>query len=503
MTKNKKVIKAVATVTVFSVFTRALSFLFKIYLSRTLGAEVVGLYQICISIFYLFAALSASGLPVVLSRKTSENRALKKNENFSLLSSALFIGIILSITIVIILTLAKPLLPYILSDPKTIPLFIIMFPAIISTTIYGIIRGWFWGKKKFLAFSITETVEEVFRILFSVLFVSGVISGISGAYGVALAFTVSDFFVALILIIMFFAKGGKISKPSKIKEIFLPAIPITAMRVFGCLIATFTAVILPARLVASGLTVPEATASFGRIAGMANPLILAPNAIISSLAIVLVPEMSETGIKKNYSALNKHINNGISFSLFISGTFLLCYYALGEEITTLLFHDSISGVYLQWATFLMLPICISQMTMSALNSIGLEGRTFLNYICGTVFMMLGIYFLPKYMGIYSVIVATMLSLLTSSILNLLMLHKKTSFHLYFIKDLVKVIVFILPSSFFASSLNGLIAGKSAIVGLILGCMGGIIMYISLLIITDTIDVKGFIKLKTSPKIISL
>ena len=498
MTKRKKVIKAVATVSIFSVFTRSLSFIFKIYLSRVLGAEVVGLYQICISIFYLFAALSASGIPVVLSRKTSEKRALGEKPDSSLVSSALCIGFSLSITLVIILVLAKPILPKILSDPKTLPLFLIMMPAIISTTLYNIIRGWFWGKKQFLSFSVTETIEEVFRILFSVLLVSGFLSGISGAYAVALAFTISDIFVALILIIMFFAKGGRLTKPTKLKEIFVPSLPVTAMRVFGSLIATLTALILPARLAASGLSVSEATASFGRIAGMANPLILAPNAIISSLAIVLVPEMSETGIKKNYHALNKHINTGISFAILISGVFMLCYYSLGEEITVLLYNDKISGQYLQWATFLMIPICICQLTQSALNSIGKEKKTFLNYICGTMLMIAGIYLLPKYMGIYSVIVATMLSLVTTSILNLITLNRLTKFQPLFAKNMIKTVLFIFPCGFFATSIYGIFASIKVIL-LILAIIFGILMYVILLITTDTIDIKGLLKLKLKEK----
>ena len=69
-----KLFRAVTVVTMFSVITRALSFLFKIYLSRTLGAEVMGLYQIALSMFFLFSALSASGLQTVLSRKTAELR---------------------------------------------------------------------------------------------------------------------------------------------------------------------------------------------------------------------------------------------------------------------------------------------------------------------------------------------------------------------------------------------------------------------------------------------
>lgn len=499
MAKNKKVIKAVATVTVFSVFTRGLSFIFKIYLSRALGAETVGLYQICISMFYMFACLSASGIPLVLSRRTAEERVMGGKNEASLLSSALLMGVCISLTTVVILSICKPLLPKLLSDSKTVPMFLIMLPAIVSTTIYSIIRGWFWGRKQFTSFSITETVEEVFRILFSVILVSGVISGISGAYGIALAFTISDILVAIILLVMFFAKGGRIVKPTKIKEIFMPSIPISAMRLFGGLIATLIAVMLPARLIAAGSSVSEATANFGRIAGMANPLILAPNAIISSLAIVLIPEMSENGIKNDFVSLNRHINSGINFALIICGAFMLCFLALGEELTFFLFEDRVSGQYLQVATFIMLPMTIAQLTQSAMNSIGLELKAFINYITGTVLMVLSIYFLPAIIGIYAVAVATFLSLVTSSIMNLFTLKKHTGFHMLFLKNLVLVSVFVVPCSFFSFSIYGILEKALHGFALFFALPMGFLMYVALCSATDLVNIKGFARLRLSQK----
>lgn len=494
MTKNNIAVKAVATVTVFSVFTRGLAFIFKIYLAQALGAEAMGLYQICLSLFYLFASLSASGLPLVLSRKTAENAALGKKEDPSLFSSTLVMGVSVALATILVLFLAKPILPRLAGNPKTLPLLLVMLPAVFSTTIYSVIRGWFWGRKQFTYFSITETAEELLRILFSVLFVSGIIAGVSGAYGIALAFTVSDFSVAVILLIMFFVKGGRISKPAKIKEIFLPALPISAMRVFGSLIATLLAVMLPARLAAAGMSVSEATASFGRIAGMANPLILAPNAIISSLAIVLIPEMSASGAKKEYITLNRHINSGINFSLLISGVFIAAYLPLGKYITQFLFKDTISGEYLMYATFLMIPMCISQMTQSALNSIGMEFKAFKNYLIGTVFMLLAIYFLPKYIGIYASAVASFLSMTINSVVNIFSLRKRTGYTPAFWKILVMTLIFLFPSAFFAYSVYGLCKGIG-VFGLAFAIIAGCLMYGVLCVVTDLVDIKGFLRMK--------
>lgn len=496
MKKPKKFVGAVATVTVFGVFTRVLSFIFKIFLSRTLGAEVLGLYQIALSVFFLFASLSATGLPTVLSRKIAEQEALGKTENFSLVNSALIMGICIALSLVAILGLLKNFVGFLFADPLAQPLFFIMLPALLSTTMYSIIRGWFWGKKSFTAFSITETLEEVLRISFSIFFISGIISGISGAVAIAVAFTISDAVVAVVLIIIYFAKGGKLQKPKDLKNILLPSLPVTAMRTLSSLLGTLIAIILPIRLMSFGMTSSQATASFGRIAGMANPLILAANSFIGSVSIVLVPEMSANGVKKEYSKLNRHLNNGLNFSFLISGLFMVAYIALGREITMLLYNDAISGQYLEFAAYLMLPMGLSQLTQSALNSIGREKIAFINYVIGNIFMVILIYILPQYIGIYSVAVATMTSLIVTSTLNIYSLRQYTDFGFHFVKHLITVLLYIFPSAFLAQSVAALIGAKLHILGLFAGVICGIIMYALLCVTTDFVDVKGFIKLRS-------
>ena len=65
---------------IFSIVTRLLSFFFKIYLSRRVGAEVLGLFQMTASVFALFCTIAGSGIPLMLSRKTAELTALKGRE---------------------------------------------------------------------------------------------------------------------------------------------------------------------------------------------------------------------------------------------------------------------------------------------------------------------------------------------------------------------------------------------------------------------------------------
>lgn len=492
MKKSKKIVGAVATVAVFGVFTRLIGFLFKIYLSRALGAEALGLYQIALSVFFLFSSLSSSGVAQIISRKTAECNAIGSKAVPSLFGSALFICTTTSVSVAVVLMLFKDNLTFLFSNVAAHPLFLIMIPALISTSISGIVRGWLWGEKQFTAFSATETIEESLRILVSIFFLCGVIGTLQGVYAIAYAFTVSDIIAVIILLIIFFCKGGKISKPSELKSVLVPSIPITAMHVCSSLISTLVAFILPLRLISFGMAGSEATAAYGRIAGMANPLLFAPNAIIGSLCVVLIPELSANMIKQNYCTLNKQLTLGINFSFIISGLFIAVYSSLGMEITGFLYHDVQSGQYLQIATFIMLPLCLSQLTQSALNSIGKEYQGFVNFLTGNIVMLSFVYFLPKLIGIYSVAVASFVCSTIISIMNYFSLKKATCLKSDFLKYALLTLIFTFPSAFVGECINTLfepLLGTYSFLPALLVCS---VVYVTLCAITNVLDIKGII-----------
>ena len=102
----KSIFKAVAVVTIFSVITRTLGFFFRIFLSRKLGAEGIGLYQMATSVLGIFMTLISSGIPLttakLVSKYESQNDLIKRNKVVtSSLVVALCVAILSSVFILI------------------------------------------------------------------------------------------------------------------------------------------------------------------------------------------------------------------------------------------------------------------------------------------------------------------------------------------------------------------------------------------------------------------
>lgn len=413
-----------ATVSIISIITRALAFIFKIYLSRELGAEILGVYQICMSIFILIASLSSSGLPTTLSRKTAEYgiRSDVKGER-QILTTTILTSLFLSVIAMLFFYLFPNVTALLFSDPRCIDMFVIMLPALISTSIYSVTRGWFWGKKDYLIYSSSELVQEILSIaIVAIAIISGIFKDKSQA--IAVAFVVSDYIATAILIIMFFKKGGRLTRPAHFGEVYRSAIPLTSSRLLGSLVSSLMALLIPLLLVKYGMDTSLATASYGRASGMVMPLLFAPSSFTGSLAVVMIPELASSNIAKKPS-VSSSVKSAIFISVMSACAFVPIYMSLGEEICSILYHDDIAGSFLTYASILMIPLSVNQMVISLLNTLGKENKTFISHMLGSALLFAIILFLPKYVGIHAYFIGLISFHVFTVTINLINLSKAT------------------------------------------------------------------------------
>ena len=72
--------KTVAIVTLFSFCEKLLGFLYRIFLSHTIGAEGIGIFQVALSVYGLILTATCSGTPVTVSRLMTKYKAENKPE---------------------------------------------------------------------------------------------------------------------------------------------------------------------------------------------------------------------------------------------------------------------------------------------------------------------------------------------------------------------------------------------------------------------------------------
>ncbi len=453
----KNIFKTAVMVTVLSAIERFLGFVYRIYLSRTIGAEGLGLYQIALSVLGLFMTITSSGIPITVSRMLTKNKAnnLMKDDS-STITSGIIIAIFLSLPITLIVLFNEQWLSFLFTDKRCVEILRIMIPGLAFTAIYAVIRGVFWGRTQFFSYSIIELSEEAVMLIAGIILVSGVTSPMQGAERAGYAVLISYLFSFSVSLIVYLSRGGKFALPKKtLKPLISSSAPITAMRTSTSLINTLVSIVLPARLVSFGMESALATAEFGKIFGMALPMIFMPSTLIGSLALVLVPELSDNYYSGKRKTLKNNVNKALNFSCFIACMIVPVFLTLGTEISTFLYSDESVGEYIIKAAIVMLPLSISIISTSMLNSLNKEKQTLLHFIIGAVALILSIWFLPKYLGVNALIVGMGANYAISSLLNVLKLRKTIGEKLAFPAYLLKSTIFIIPTSIFGFLLKNL------------------------------------------------
>lgn len=488
----KSLFKAVALITFFTIITRILGFFFRIYLSREIGAEALGIYQVAVSVFMVLLTVVASGLPMIISKISSSLHSQKRaKEEFSMITTALLVSVILALATCLIVLLFRNLLGFMFTDDKCVIILIILLPAVVFNAIYSTFRGYFWGHSNYFTVCVVELFEQIARIVLFVLMIGGFLSITDGALTASLSLTIACFFSATLVTVLYFVYGGKLSKPKGFtKELIKTSTPITAVRIASSLIQPVIAIIVPLRLVSFGMDSSEALSLLGIALGMTLPFLSIPSTLISSLGMALVPDLASAQTQNNTVHIQTRINTSIIITLFVSCFFVPLFMGTGENIGLFFFDNLESGYLLMISAWIMVPISLASITSSILNTLGYELKSLKNYVYGAIVLLLCIWFLPKYIGINSIIWGMGLCMTVSTLFNIKMINKITTSKIKIGKELFIMLLISLPVTAVTSFLTNILSYCLPLfVNLSISCIIGSFMFILLCQVFDLLDLK--------------
>lgn len=456
---KQNIYKSAAQVTIFSTVEKGLSFFYRIALSRIIGAEGLGIYQICLSVFAVFLTAASSGVPVTVSRLMAKSEASKDaSGKNAAVTAGVVATLIFTVPIAVILFFGKNLLGFLFTDDRCVNVFVLLLPGLILTSVYAVIRGSFWGNKQFLPYSVIELAEDAVMVVLGCILVYGVTDPVAGAERAAIAVLVSYVFSFAVSLFWYFKKGGRFVSPkSQLKPLFASSLPITAMRTSTSVLNSAVAILLPVLLMnAYGLTNSEAISLYGVAIGMSVPILFIPSSLIGSISVVIAPELSENFYKNKTELVKFDVEKSLKAAIFIASVLIPVLFVAGDEIGEFLYSNELSGEIIQNCAFILLPMCLSMITTTILNSMNCEKRTLFYYAFGAAAMLLCIGVLTKYVGVYSYMIGLAASFLITGVLNLRLLTKKCA-GLKLIKYSVFAIIGTAASCAFGMLLDGIVS----------------------------------------------
>ena len=362
--------------------TKIIGFIYRIFLSQTIGAEGMGIYQLIFPIHTLCFALSAGGIQTAISRFTAARAALKDEQgsrDIFVLSGALSTGIALGVSVLLYQN-ASWFAIHILLEERCTSLLRLMAFSIPMGTLHSCINGYYYARKKLSVPAASQLLEQCARVgvsygMFLILSEQGLpvtpILAVSGLLGGEL----TSMIFSLVLLLWDYQKHGyhlkNLRSPAKdMKEILTLAFPLTCSRLLVNVLHSIESVLIPGHLRLYGLDSGSALSIYGVLTGMALPLILFPSAITNAVSAVLLPSVAEHQAVGNRNAIRHAIFLSVKYCLLLDFLSTAFFFFAGDFLGLVLFKNEFAATFIKTLSFICPCLYLSGTLNGILNGLG-------------------------------------------------------------------------------------------------------------------------------------
>ena len=366
MYKNH-LLKGALLLTAAGVFSRIIGFFYRIFLSRTFGAEQMGIYELISPVLALSFALCTSAIQSSISKFTAAEPEAAIYAKRRILLTGLSVSFVLScLCTLFVWREADFISDFLLKETRCAPLLKIAALSFPAACIHSCINGYYYGIRKSFLPAFCQVFEQCFRVGSVLLFWQyAAARGLSCTIQLAAVGLVigecASMAVSVFAARIHFSKKLpeslplKLSRPELFSRLFSFAAPLCATRV--CL------------------------------------------HLLGTIESSRMPTISCADASNNQSAIYSAIFQCTCFCLFIgvgcTAVFSLC----GNFIGSALFGNVLAGQLIRMFCFLCPFLYLNTTLLSILNGLGKTGCTFLFQILSLAVRLFFVFFILPLSGI--------------------------------------------------------------------------------------------------------
>lgn len=442
----------------------------RVFLAAIMGDEGIGLYQMAYPVYTALLAISTAGIPIAVSKLVAEYIACRDYRGaYRVFQTALLVLIILGAFFSLLLYYgAGYFVQGILKDQRAYYPLVSISPAIFLVTVMSAFRGFFQGQQEMKPTALSQVIEQVGRVVLAITLVYLLIpKGVEFAAAGATFGAVSGAFFSLLLLLYIFFRSRKsflekmrnqamtynFSWLEVLHRIVVFSIPITLGSLVIPLINLVDLSVVPYRLHVAGFATEQATALYGQLTGMANSLIQFPIILTISLAMSLVPAISEAQALNSPSLIRKRTGLAFRITLFFSIPAAFGLFVLAEPTTAVLF-DNVQAAYpLSILAFGIIFLSLYTATSGILQGLGRTLEPVKNMLVGASVKFILSWFLTAVpeLNIGGAALSTVIGFSLASLLNIRKVSGLTGWNFVYkdllLKPLVAALIMSLGSRF--------------------------------------------------------
>jgi len=338
-----------------------------------------------------------------------------------------------------------------------------MIPILPMVAVSSVWRGYFQGKQNMLPTAYSTTTETIVRIALTLLLTSLLVPfGLEAAAAGAMAGTAIGELAGLLVLLAHVRRDGKQARGANAesftdkaaapeggrppaRSLLGIALPVTGSRLIGSLSYLLESILTTRSLIAAGLAASVATAQYGALQGMVMPLLLLPGALTYSLAVSLVPTLSEAAARRDAAGIQKRLHQSVRLAIVTGAPFIVVMGLLAHPICSLLYGDDSMAGMLRWLAPVGILLYMQAPLQAALQALDRPGTALLNTFVGAMVKLVLIVRLASQpeLGMNGVIAAIAVNIGLVTLLHWISVARLTGFRMFpldFLKVLSAMIV---------------------------------------------------------------
>lgn len=357
-----------------------------IILSRVLGGEGIGLYQMAFPLYLLALQISSAGIPVAISITTAEKIARQDYHGATRVFR-------LSLVVLTISGLALSLALFfgahwlidhrIIRDPRAFYSLIALSPAIFFVTILSSFRGYLQGRQLMTPTAVSQIAEQLFRVGAMLVFASLLLPrGLEFAAGGASLGAAFGSVAGLVVLVYYYYKlkrnqhgfplitQNQESGVAIVRRLISLALPVSLSSILLPLVANLDLFIVPLRLEEAGYSVEQATELFGYLTGMAVPLVNLATIFTAALATSIVPAISAAVSIGDTNGIKQRTSSAIRLTYFVSLPGVVILLLLAKPVSTLIYNAPEAAPAIEVLSIAVFLLGLHQVTTGILQGLG-------------------------------------------------------------------------------------------------------------------------------------
>ena len=423
--KRNNLMTGALIMSVGGVMAKLFSAIYRIAITRILGGEGIGLYQLVFPFYSLCVVLATAGLPMAISKVIAKN----KNSEKSVLKKCLLFTTLISLVLTFILLISSRSMAHIQGVDDISICYMILAPSIIIVSTSSVLRGFFQGKRNFTPSAVSNIVEQfvklVVGLVLSLSLISlGILPALIGAF-VSIVFSEIISIIVLFVYYKRYTPKDECEKELPMNNLIKDILPIVFTNMIMP-IAVFIDSLIVVNLLAVNFTRPMSIFMYGLESGAVSSLATLPTIFSFAIASVILPSitMRSSNFNKNHQ-----LSLAIKIILILSIPFTLLFVLIPDRLIELLYSNRLNGLGVEGLNIScrllaisgigVVFLAINQAYSSSLQAIELRYVTIRNLTLAVIVkFIIEMIFLPSVLvNIYALSIANTACYLTAMILN--------------------------------------------------------------------------------------